>query len=152
MFVYLRRMRKTLARFFSNLPKIYPNCNLRSRSIATSCSACLWMYLTMTSIHHQPLKIWIISQYFQQLFLNSTIPPTDKTAMCIAPSAIIWRQISPWSPGSHYPKYSVNKLAIAHCYPPQPPFRPGKCGAGFVQASSDRSCLLCAHMNASNAM
>jgi hypothetical protein len=73
------------------------------------------MNLAVACVYHQPLKIRLINQHFQQPLPHAAITPTDKTPMGIAPSAEIRREVSPRSASAHNPKNSIYKISIILC-------------------------------------
>jgi hypothetical protein len=68
------------------------------------------MYFDMAGIDHQPLKICIIHQSFQNLFPDPLVTPPAETAVYILPVPIRFRQVPPWRPSAQDPEYSVDKL------------------------------------------
>jgi hypothetical protein len=70
------------------------------------------MNFAMARIYHQPLKIRLINQHFQQTFPHTAITPPNKPAVSIAPSAEVRREVSPRSASAHNPKNSIYKIPI----------------------------------------
>jgi hypothetical protein len=70
------------------------------------------MNLDMARINHQPLKIGLIYQGFQQAFPNTFVPPSTKTTVCVLPVAVIGRQIPPWRSCTKNPKHRIDELSI----------------------------------------
>jgi hypothetical protein len=70
------------------------------------------MDLDMTGVYHQPLKIWLTDQFFQQFFPNTLVTPATKAAMRIFPIPIIWRQIAPWSTCAQNPENSIDEKPV----------------------------------------
>jgi len=74
------------------------------------------MHLAVTGINHQPFIVWLVNQYFPQLFPDAFIWPANKPAVSIAPAAIVWWQISPWGTSTHNPKNRINEQTVIPCY------------------------------------
>ncbi len=70
------------------------------------------MNLAVTGVNHEPFKIRLVDQYFQQSFPDAVVAPADKAAMRIAPAAEIGRQIPPRRTRSHNPKDCIYKQAV----------------------------------------
>jgi len=66
----------------------------------------------MTCINHQPLKIRVINELFEQHLSNTTVTPTTKFAVCILPVAVARRQIAPGCSRAQNPKHCVDELSI----------------------------------------
>jgi hypothetical protein len=63
-------------------------------------------------VDHQPLIVRIVNQNLQQFFPNALVTPTDKTAVRVAPAAIVRRQIAPRRARSQYPEHCIDKSAV----------------------------------------
>jgi hypothetical protein len=74
------------------------------------------MHLAMACINHQPFKIRLVNQQFQQAIPHTAIPPSNKPAMRIAPSAEVRGEVSPRSACAHNPKDSIDEISIILCY------------------------------------
>jgi len=63
-------------------------------------------------IDHEPLKIGVDNEGFEQFFPNSLVSPANKSPVRVVPSAKIRRQITPWCTRSKNPKYGIDEPAI----------------------------------------
>jgi hypothetical protein len=73
------------------------------------------MDFTMGRINYQPFIIRLINQGIQQLFPHTLIAPANETAVRVAPSAVIRRQITPRrtctdDPGNRYQPLSLTAV------------------------------------------
>ena len=68
------------------------------------------MYFDMAGIDHQPFKVCVIHQGFQDPFPDSLVTPPAKPAVYILPVSIRFRQVTPRSSGAQNPEYTVDKL------------------------------------------
>ena len=93
----------------------------------------------MAGVDHQPFVIWLFDQDLQQLFPDPLVLPADKTAVRVAPSAVIQRQIPPWRARAQNPEHHIDKEVIVLGDTPQAPSRPGRCGSSKAQVSSEIS-------------
>ena len=66
----------------------------------------------VTGIDHEPFKVGLIDQFFQQRLPDALVAPANEAAMGVAPSAIVRRQVPPRRAGAQDPKHRVNKLSI----------------------------------------
>ena len=64
----------------------------------------------MAGVDHQPLKICVIHQGFQNLFPDPLVTPPTETAVYILPVPICFRQIPPRRSSAQNPEYTVDKL------------------------------------------
>ena len=64
----------------------------------------------MAGIDHQPLKVGVIHQRFQNLFPDSLVTPPAEPAVYILPVPIRFRQIPPGRSSAQDPEYTVDKL------------------------------------------
>ena len=69
------------------------------------------MHFDMTGVDHQPLKVCVIHQGFQNLFPDPLITPPAKPAVYILPVSIRLRQVPPRCSSTQYPEYTVDKLS-----------------------------------------
>ena len=90
----------------------------------------------MAGIYHQPLKVCVIHQHFQNPFPNSLIPPSTKPSVYILPVSIGFWQVPPRRSGAQNPKYSVDKLPGVSSIPASFPFSPIVYGSIFSQPLS----------------
>ena len=75
------------------------------------------MNFAMAGVDYQPFVIRFVDQNVKKFFPNPLVAPPDKAAMCVAPSAVIRRQVAPWGSCANDPKHRVDKLAIVFCDP-----------------------------------
>ena len=68
------------------------------------------MYFDMAGVDHQPLKVGVIYQRFQNLFPDSLVTPPAEPAVYILPVSIRFRQVPPGCSGAQNPEYTVDKL------------------------------------------
>ncbi len=66
----------------------------------------------MAGVDHQPFVIWLFDQDLQQLFPDPLVLPADKTAVRVAPSAVIQRQIPPRRARAQNLEHRIDKLAV----------------------------------------
>ena len=93
----------------------------------------------MAGVDHQPFVIWLFDQDLQQLFPDPLVLPADKTAVRVAPSAVIQRQIPPRRARAQNLEHRIDKEVIVLGDTPQAPSRPGRCGSSKAQVSSEIS-------------
>ena len=106
------------------------------RLIAAPCASSVRMRFDMAGIHHQPLKVCVIHQRFQNPFPNSLIPPSTKPSVYILPVSIGFWQVPPRRSGAQNPEYSVDKLPGVSSIPASFPFSPIVYGSIFSQPLS----------------
>ncbi len=94
------------------------------------------MRFDMAGIHHQPLKVCVIHQRFQNPFPNSLISPSAKPSVYILPVSIGFWQVPPRRSGAQNPEYSVDKLPGVSSIPASFPFSPIVYGSIFSQPLS----------------
>ena len=70
----------------------------------------------VTGVNHQPFKVRLINQYFEEALPYSLIAPTDESLMHSSPSPVFRRQVAPWRPCAQYPKNGVDKQTVVFCY------------------------------------
>src|SRR5512143_3003684 len=70
------------------------------------------MDLAVTGVDHQPFIIRRVDQDRQQLLPKAPVPPADKTAVRVAPSAVFRRKIPPGRPRPQYPASGIDEAAI----------------------------------------
>jgi len=75
------------------------------------------MNLAVAGINHQPLIVRLVNQNIQEFLPYPLVPPPDKAAVGVAPSAIIRRKVTPRGSGPQYPENRVDKLAIVLGHP-----------------------------------
>ena len=75
--------------------------------VAAPCSCCVRVNFNVACIDHQPLKIRIDNQLFEERLPNPLVAPTTKASVCIFPITIIRGQIAPRRAGTKDPKYSI---------------------------------------------
>ena len=63
-------------------------------------------------VHHEPFHVWLVNARSQQAFPNSSIAPTDKASVRIAPAAVFRRQVSPWGTSPHDPEDCVDEFPV----------------------------------------
>ena len=68
------------------------------------------MHFDMAGIDHQPLKVCVIHQGFQNPFLDPLVVPPAKPAVYILPVSIRFRQIPPGRSGAQNLEYPNDKL------------------------------------------
>jgi hypothetical protein len=68
------------------------------------------MYFDMAGVDHQPLKVCVIHQCFQNPFSDPLVAPPTKPAMYILPVSIRFWQISPGRSSAKNPEYPIDKL------------------------------------------
>lgn len=66
----------------------------------------------VTGIHHEPFHVRFVYAGFQQPFPDARIPPSDETAVRIAPPAVFRRQIAPWRPRPQNPEDSIDEFPV----------------------------------------
>ena len=69
----------------------------------------------MAGVDHQPLKICVIHQGFQNLFPDSLVTPPAEPAVDILPVSICFRQIPPRGSSAQNLEYTVDKLPGITC-------------------------------------
>jgi hypothetical protein len=82
------------------------------------------MDFDMAGINHQPFKIGLMYQRFQQTFPNAFVPPAAKASMRVLPIPIVGRQIPPWRPCAQNPEHRVDELPIIAGIASPCPFAP----------------------------
>ena len=97
----------------------------------------------MAGIDHQPFKVCVIHQGFQNLFPDSLVTPPAKPAVYILPVSVRFWQVPPRCPGTKDPEYTVDKLPGSRAFPPRVPFSPMVYGLIFSHALSLISCRCC---------
>lgn len=65
----------------------------------------------MAGVNHQPLKVSIVYQSFQDFFPDPLVTPTAKPTVYILPVPIRFRQVPPWRPCAQDPEYTVDELS-----------------------------------------
>jgi hypothetical protein len=70
------------------------------------------MNLDMARVDHQPFKISLFYQGFQQALPSPLVPPSAKTPVRVLPAAVIWRQIPPWRTCTQNPEHRVDELPV----------------------------------------
>ena len=70
------------------------------------------MDFDVAGVNHEPFKVRIVNQLFQEFLPSALVAPAAETAMRIFPVAIVRRQVAPRRPGAQYPENSVEKPAI----------------------------------------
>ena len=80
--------------------------------------------LAVAGVDHEPFKIRVVNQNFQQSFPHTIVAPADKATMRIAPAAEIWRQVTPWRTCPHNPKDRIYKQAVILGNAAPTPFAP----------------------------
>ena len=68
------------------------------------------MYFDMAGVDHQPLKVCVVHQGFQNFFPDPLVTPPAETAVYILPVPIRFRQVPPRRSGTQNPEYAVDKL------------------------------------------
>ena len=74
------------------------------------------MHLAMAGVDHEPFKVRLVHQNFQQFFPDALIPPSAEPLIHTAPFPIARRQVSPQRSCAQNPKHTVDKLPIILCY------------------------------------
>jgi hypothetical protein len=77
----------------------------------------------VTGIHHEPFQVWFVDADFQQPFPDARIPPSDESAVRIAPPAVFRRQIAPWRTRPQDPEDGIDEFPVVlgdstPCSPP----------------------------------
>ena len=80
--------------------------------IPPSGSRCVGMHFDVAGVDHQPLKIRLFDELFEQFLPDPFVPPANETAMGIAPMTQIQRQIPPGSSGAQDPEHGIDELAV----------------------------------------
>ena len=78
----------------------------------------------MAGVDHQPLKICVIHQGFQNLFPDSLVTPPAEPAVYVLPVPIRFWQVPPGGSHAQNPEYSVDKLPGITGIPPSCPLFP----------------------------
>ena len=113
------------------------------RLIATSCASRVGMYFDMAGIDHQPFKVCVIHQGFQDPFPDSLVTPPAKPAVYLLPVSVRFWQVPPRCPGTKDPEYTVDKLPGITGISSACPFSPMVYGLIFSHALSLISCRCC---------
>ena len=64
----------------------------------------------MAGVDHQPFKVCVIHQGFQNLFPDSFVTPPAESTVYILPVSKRFRKIPPRCSGTQNPEYTVDKL------------------------------------------
>jgi hypothetical protein len=70
------------------------------------------MDFDMAGVNHEPLKVRIVNQLFEEFLPSPLVTPAAETAMRIFPVAIVRRQVAPRRSGAQYPEDAIKKSAI----------------------------------------
>ena len=70
------------------------------------------MHFDVAGVDHQPLKIRLFDEHFEQFLPNPFVPPANESSMGITPMTQIERQIPPGSSRAQDPEYGVDELAV----------------------------------------
>lgn len=70
------------------------------------------MHLDVGGIDHQPFKVWLGDQRFQQLRPHAFVAPPAKAPVRVFPVAIVRGQIAPGGAGTQNPEHGVDKQAV----------------------------------------
>jgi len=70
------------------------------------------MHLAMACINHQPLKIRVINELFEQSLPNTPVAPTTESAVRVLPVAVTRGQIPPRRPRAQNPKHCIDELPV----------------------------------------
>lgn len=86
------------------------------------------MSFDVAGVDHEPLKIRLVDQLFQEFFPSPLVAPATEAPMGVFPIAIVRRQVAPGCPGAQDPEDSVEKSAIVSGDTAPLPRLPGKMG------------------------
>ena len=97
----------------------------------------------MTGVDHQPLKVGVIHQRFQNLFPDSLAAPPAEPAVYILPISIRFWKIPPGPPVRKVQNTPLINCRVSRALPPRVPFSPIVYGLIFSHALSPISCRCC---------
>ena len=97
----------------------------------------------MTGVNHQPLKVWVVGNRFQQLLPGAIVPPAGIAAMGVLPVAVVRGKSRQGAPVRKIQNTALRKRRLSWAGRPTLPLPPGKSGSRIFQTRSEMSCRRC---------
>ena len=111
--------------------------------IPTPCSSGIRMYLDMTGVDHQPLKVSVVHRGLQNLFPDSLVTPPAEPAVYIFQFPYVSGKSRQGAPVRSIQNTPLINCRVSRALPPRVPFSPMVCGLIFSHALSLMSCRCC---------
>jgi hypothetical protein len=70
------------------------------------------MYLAMAGVNHQPFRSRLVNQELRKPFPYPAVAPAKKPSMCVAPSTIVRRKITPGRSCTHNPENGIYEKTV----------------------------------------